>query len=1184
VQSWLVLAVSGAYLAVLFAIAWWGETRSAAGAAPIGRTAIAYALTLAIYNTSWSFYGSVGRAATSGWDFLPIYIGPTLVLVFGQPLLARVIALARAQNTSSISEFIAARYGKSQALAALVTVAALAGVLPYIALQLKAVGASFDILTATDPDHAGTAGPFWQDSAFAVAAAMAVFTIIFGVRHIAAGEHHRGLMLAIAFESLVKLAAFVAVAAFIVFGIADGLGDLVAKAERDPAIRPILSIHPGDPTWITNTLISVVAFLCLPHAFHVAIVENESPRHTRSAAWLYPGYLVILSIFMIPIAIAGLSHFGRTTNPDTYMITLPIAAGHWGIGLLAFIGGLSAATGMVIVAAVSLSTMLCNDVTMPLLLRTRSLAPWAWSGDVSRVLLRIRRGAVIVVLVLAYVMHRAVDRDYPLTQIGLVSFVGVAQFGPAFFGGLFWRGASRVGALAGIIAGVAVWGYTLLLPATLPLVSIAPTILSEGPWGLGWLRPQALMGIDLDPISHGTVLSLAANAVAFVLGSLLSRQGLIERLQAAAFVDGPRGDADAPGPRRAVARLEDLQALALRFVGAERGRQVFHDYLAARRDGAGPPLEPSGLADLHAIRFTEHVLAGAIGAPSARVVMASSLQSFSLSRGAAMAMLDEAAEALRFNRKLLEAALETVPQGICTFDHELRITAWNGRFLRLLDLPGDVVRVGLPLVELVAYNRARGEYSGRDLAALLANRDVSAQTWPYVYERGRPDGTVLEVVYDRLPDGGYISTYTDVTDRHRAAEALRAANETLELRVRERTEALMQAKAEAESANASKTRFLAAASHDLLQPLNAARLFIAALDETQTEPGSLGLSTRERGLVAHAGTALRSAEQLLGGLLDISSLDSGAIRPNIRPFAIGPMLERLAIEFSALAKERDLALRHVDCRATIRTDPQLLRRILQNFLSNALRYTDTGRVLLGCRRRGDVLRIEVWDTGRGIPEDKRAEIFEEFRRLDEPHGGHTDKALGLGLAIVDRIAGLLNLRLLLRSRVGHGTCFAVDVPLAEPAAPPLDRASAAPVGLRADRLVVLCIDNETEILAGMRALLERWGHEVITATGAADVGGGLQGRAPDVILVDYHLGGRATGLDLLDGFRRDWGARIPALLVTADRSEDVRREAERRACQILLKPLRPAALRRFLTGASLRSQLTEAGGDHDRET
>lgn len=1181
VQSWLVLTVSGAYLAVLFAIAWWGDKRTTRRErpGPFWYGAVAYALTLAIYNTSWSFYGSVGRAATSGWDFLPIYIGPTLVLVFGQPVLGKIIAIARAQNISSISEFIAARYGKSQAIAALVTVAALVGVLPYISLQLKAVGASFDILTAVNQREPGTTARFWEDSSFAVAAAMAVFTIVFGVRNINAGEHHRGLMLAIAFESLIKLAAFVVVAAIIVFGIADGFGDLVGQARLDPSLERLMSVRLDDPTWFTNTLISVIAFICLPHAFHVAVVENEDPRHTRSAAWLYPGYLLILSIFMIPIAIAGLVHLGRGVNPDTYMITLPIAADRSGTALLAFIGGLSAATGMVIVAAVALSTMLCNDVAMPLLLRARSLAPWASRGDVSRVLLRIRRGAVVVVLLLAYIMHGVVDRDYPLTHIGLVSFVAVAQFGPAFFGGLYWRGATRVGALAGIVAGLTIWSYTLLLPATLPFTSLPEALLSQGPWAIGWLRPLALLGFSLDPISHATLWSLLANCAAFVLGSLVSRQGQIELIQARAFVDGPQGVEHAPRPWRAVVRLEDLQAIAMRFMGVERTKTAFHDYLKARRNGVGPPLDQSGLADLHAIHFTERLVAGAIGAPSARVVMASSLEGFSLSRGAAMAMLDEATEALRFNRKLLEAALETVPQGICTFDSELRVTAWNGRYLQLLGLPGDLVRVGIPLSELVAYNQARGEYGSQDLAAMITNRDIATQTWPYVYERRRPDGTVLEIAYDRMPDGGYVSTCTDVTERHRAAEALRAVNETLELRVQERTDALMQAKAEAESANASKTRFLAAASHDLVQPLNAARLFISALDEGLAAhlPTSVGDRLKERRLAADAGEALRSAEQLLAGLLDMSSLDSGTIRPDVRSVAIGPLIERLAVEFSALARERNLVLRHVGCSAAVRTDPQLLRRVLQNFLSNALRYTPSGRVLLGCRRLEAHLRIEVWDTGTGIPPTQHREIFEEFRRLDTA-GDHGDKRLGLGLAIVDRIASLLDLRVSLRSEVGHGTCFAVDVPFAEPDfhLTAGNSASAVPTtGARS--LLVLCIDNEQAILDGMRALLAEWGHDVITADGPDHVPASLAGRAPDVIVVDYHLGGARSGLDVLDGFRRAFGGYIPALLLTADRSEEVRLRAQERGCEVLLKPLKPAALRRFLAGASLRPQMHHGG-------
>ncbi|HVM11847.1 MAG TPA: PAS-domain containing protein, partial [Actinomycetota bacterium] len=728
-HSLAVIAVSGAYLGLLFGIAWWADRKAADGS--FARTfgpwaAITFALTLAIYNTSWSFYGSVGRAAASGLDFLPIYIGPTLVLLFGHRMLAKVIAIAKAQNVTSISDFIAARYGKSQLIAALVTVTALIGVLPYIALQLKAVGTSFDVLTSPGPAGTDEIVPFWRDSAFAVALAMAAFTIVFGVRHINASEHHRGLMVAIAFESLVKLGAFLAVAAFIVFGMSDGIGALLDRAAESPGLRPLLTVDLGQPAWFATTLIAVIAFLCLPHAFHVAVVENDDPRHARFAAWFYPVYLAALSVFMVPIAIVGLTTLDASINPDTFVISLPIAADRPGFALLAFIGGLSAATGMVIVAAVSLSTMLCNDVIIPLLLRS-GLVQRTGGRDLSRLLLRIRRGAVVAVLLLAYLMYRALDRGFPLTQIGLVSFVAIAQLGPAFFLGLYWRRASAAGAAAGIAVGFLIWAYTLLVPAMLPLTPLSAELLAQGPLGIAALRPRGLFGTGaLDLISHATLWSLAGNLLVFVAVSWATRQSPVERLQAAAFVSGAAAEDGSPRPRAGLARLEDLRALAARFVGAERSETAFGNYLRGR-DGADAP-ERSGLADLDAVRFTEHLVAGAIGAPSARVVMAASLETVSLSRGAAMAMLDEASEALRFNRSLLQSTLESVPQGICTFDDELRITAWNGRFVRLLGLPEPFVRVGLPLSELIAFNRDRGEYRSEDLNALLTSRDLPNQT------------------------------------------------------------------------------------------------------------------------------------------------------------------------------------------------------------------------------------------------------------------------------------------------------------------------------------------------------------------------------------------------------------------------------------------------------------------------
>lgn len=1172
-QAWFVLAVAAGYVTTLFLIAWWGDRRSVEGPLVSPKSwaaAVSYCLTLAVYNTSWSFYGSVGRAATSGLDFATIYIGPTLVLLLGQPLLSKVIAIAKAQNVTSIADFIAARYGKSQVLAAFVTLASLLGVLPYIALQLKAVGKSFDYLILQPERAGGEALRFWQDSAFGVAASMALFAIVFGVRHVHASEHHRGLMLAIAFESVVKLVAFLVVALFVLFGLSGGPAALLSQFYSDPQLADILTFDPAQPVWPSTIIISAIAFLCLPQAFHVAVVENESPSHTRTAAWLYPTYLALFSLLILPIAATGLTRFGAMMDPDTYVISLPIAADASTVSLIAFLGGLSAATGMVIMTSVALSTMLCNDVIMPLLLRSRFFGLRAQSRPMTSVLMTVRRLSILGILLLAYLMHRLVNQAYPLTVIGLLSFVAVAQFGPAFVGGLFWQRANKIGASIGIAAGFFVWAYTLLLPSAAPLWPAFGEIVRHGPRQLALLKPNALFGLEgLDPISHATLWSLAANLACFLVFSLLGRQTTVERNQAAAFADGVVRETVPKLSSRVVVRLDDLRALARRFVGAERGAAAFDGYFAARMSGNGPRLDPSGLVDLDSIRFTENLLAGAIGAASARVVIAASLEGHSLSRRAAMAMLDEASEALRFNRSLLQSTLESVPQGICAFDADFNITAWNGRFIALLDLPLDFVRVGLPLAELIAFNVERGEYAASEFAALLVNRDVASQSWPYLYERKRPDGTVLDIVYDRVAEGGYVSTYTDVTERHRAAEALRRANEDLELRVRERTEALEQAKAEAEQANLGKTRFLAAASHDLLQPLNAARLFLSALDESLHASSQLGAAEKERNLAGRAITSLRSTEHVLDRLLDISSYDAGALRAEPFDFPIADLLVQLNAEFSAMARERGLVLRVVDCQLAVRSDPHYLRRILQNLLSNALRYTPRGRILLGCRRRGDDLRIEVWDTGIGIAAADQKRIFEEFQRL----AAGSEKGLGLGLAIVDRVSRLLGHPVDVCSRPGQGSCFAVTIPLAHGPATPLQRRAATVAPAVTGRpLTILCLDNDATILDGLTALLGGWGHRVLVATNAADAMAVAAASPPDVVLVDYHLGGERSGLDFLDDLGQKSGRGIGALVVTGDRSEAVRIAARARGCEVLSKPIKPAALRRYLGGEVLSRQ------------
>jgi Na+/proline symporter/signal transduction histidine kinase/CheY-like chemotaxis protein len=1131
VSAWIVLVASLAYVGLLFAIAWHGDRV----AQPGRRAPLVYGLSLAVYCTAWTFYGSVGVAAHAGFAFLPIYLGPILMLGLGWPVLAKMVRIAKQQNTVSIADFIAARYGKSQAVAALVTVAAVLGITPYIGLQLKAVSTSYEALVGAS----GPQGSVFVDTALYVTALMAAFTILFGLRSIEANEHHRGLMRAIAFESVVKLAAFLAVGVFVTLALLGGPGTIMQRLEEATALGPVLQLDWARPSFWTTTLVAAFAILCLPRQFHVSVVENVHPADVRWAAWIFPLYLVVINLFVVPVAAGGLLQFASADDGDTFMVLVPQAAGAPGFALLAFLGGLSAATGMVIVAAVALSTMISNDLALPLLLR-RGGAPAAQ-------LLSIRRSAAVVVLSLGYLYHRLIGETYPLASIGIVSFVAVAQFAPAMLGGLYWLRGNRAGALAGIGAGFALWAWTLVLPTATDAGLLAPALLSDGPWGLAWLRPRALFGLAaLDPLSHSVVWSLGVNLALYVAVSLVARAGAGERQQAEAFVLArePRPGAAFRGPTT----VGELVELAAAYVGADRAREAFRRF---RGDGEGP--RP---ADLDTVRFTERLLAGAIGSASARVAVAGSLQRKALSRKEALAMLDEASHAIRFSHELLTATVENVTQGICVFDKELRLATWNRHFFELNDLPFDLARVGTSIEEIVGYNTARGEYEADGAIATLLERCRRPLPWdgPDIYERRRPDGTVLETAINPMPEGGFVVTYTDVTERHRAASALRQANESLERRVAERTEALQSATAEAERANLGKTRFLAAASHDLLQPLHAARLFTSAL-----------LERRPDELAGQIDSSLRSVEALLRTLLDVSKLDGGAVKPELADVALGELLATLAREFAPIAGARGLRLDVVATRAVVRSDPALLRRILQNLLSNAIRYTERGRVLVGCRRAAGELRIEVWDTGPGIPEDKRDEIFEEFRRL-HPGGAAGERGLGLGLAIVERIARVLGTRVEVRSEPGRGSCFSVAAPLAIAASAAPRPPVAAPQRTGAlEGALILCIDNEPVVLDGMRALLAGWGCEVAAAASVEEAWPALQGCVPDAIVVDYRLDGGRTGIDALEALAARLGRGIPEIVVTADHGEAVREATAARGCSLLYKPVRPAALRALLS-------------------
>ncbi|MGQ0583823.1 MAG: hybrid sensor histidine kinase/response regulator [Reyranella sp.] len=1140
-----VLALSLGYLGLLFAVAYVGDRYARDWSASSVAPAV-YGLSLAIYCTSWTFYGAVGRAATSGIDFIFIYTGPVIVVVLGYPMLAKMVRVAKRHNVTSIADFLASRYGKSRAVGVSATLFATVGVLPYIALQLQAVSSSFGTIAEPIPGVAG--GVVHTDTSLIVAALMAVFTILFGVRNVSASEQHRGMMLAIAFESVVKLLALLTVGPFVLWVLFDGPSDLLARLEQAPAIAERLT-HDGTPlSWIVMTLLSAMAFLCLPRQFHVAVVEHGHPASLKTARWLFPVYLVLINLFVVPIAAAGLLLLGPQVSPDLYVLQLPLANGEGWLSAFVFIGGLSAATSMVIVACMALSGMIGNELVMPYLLRRPNLGGAGVAREMGPLVVFVRRAAVVLILMAGYAYERMISGYLPLASIGLISFCAVANLAPGLVLGLYWRGAHRYGVVAGLAGGFVVWLYALLLPTLhqkTGLAQVAP------------LKPYLPAPLsDLDAVGQGFVVCILVNAALLIGVSLLARPIARDREQASSFVLGAEPEQPVQQAPADTARIEELRELLTRFVGSERALRA---------------LSGERLSIEVALARAERMLSGTLGSASARIIIAAFGRRGRLLPRSARALIDEASEAIRYNYEILRNTLDHVGMGIAAFDREGRLEIFNDRFTTLLSLDDDAVAVGAAPQQFGA---------AADVVALLRRPET-----PQTHEIATREGRVIELRLDPLPGDGFVATCNDVTARVHTAQALRESDhqlrqstETLEQRVIERTAELEASRAEAEAANLGKTRFIAAASHDLLQPLHAARLFTAAMIDR--DPGN--------DLGGKIDTSLGAVESLLDALLDISKLDAGAFKPEKRPFALQPLFESLATAFAPVAARRGVELVVAPTRAFVSTDPAFLRRILQNLLSNALRYGRVegrpARVLLGCRRvrhegGAEELRIEVKDNGPGIAPDKQIVIFDEFVRLQpEDEAPREERGLGLGLAIVDRIARMLDLPVGLASAPGRGSTFSVIVPrvpavVAAPIAAPAPQPTLSIVA----ESFVLCIDNEARVREAMATLLSGWGCRVAIAATHAEALEQVAraGRLPDLVLADLHLDEGPDGLEVVDALRRAWGRAVPAALVTADRDPTLRFRTRARNVELLHKPVKPASLRALLR---MRASGTGMGG------
>lgn len=1160
-NSWLIIGVLALYIIILFACAFFGE-KHASRLSTRGRMLL-FSLTLGVYCSSWTFYGATGAAVREGIIFLPIYLGPLLFVGLGYDIWRRLGRVRQHHAISSIADFVAARYGKSGTLASLVTILAVIAIIPYLALQLRAIALSASVMLEHNTQVISTT----TNGVLGLTAVLAILAMMFGTRQIANTEQHGGLMLAVAFESFVKLFALLCVAFFFIFENPENL--LQISKDVSKTFHEVQLFGVPETFWV-QTLLAALAIICLPRQFHVAVVELRDEKHIRGARRWFAAYLILTIIAIIPIASWALHAAPAYLSiPDVAVLSLPLSYGQDWLTLLAFLGGFSASTGMLLVSSVALSIMLSNDLIMPALWRLNVLS--RHDKRLPQVLKLTRRICILAVMFLGFLFFHFFNDIDQLSTFGLLAFSAVAQFSPALIGGLYWRGGSRQGVYAGLVIGFILWIYTLLLPTVLRSLpteysAFAEQFLVHGPMHIQWLRPEALFGFEsFAPLTHGVTWALGLNILLYIWVSRIYRPSVAEQIQAESFfyyetkpLPAQNTSTDISYLNHDVARLKvgDLIALAKRITGEGPTVQAFRQFCIMNNVVLNENSSANGMW----WRFTEQYLAGTIGAASARTLLTTAMVNNGLALGQVANILDQASQWQRFNQNLIMTMIDHMTQGVSVVDENMCLVAWNNQYLKLFDYPKDLVYVGCPIADLIRYNAERGECGPGSIEEHVRKRIHWMKVGSaHEFERIRKDGRVIQMRGNPIEGGGFVTTFADIT-------AFRENEAILEARVSDRTQQLANALAEqqlareqADKANMSKSRFIAAASHDLLQPMHAARLFSTALEQSvQTDEDRKTLQQLDR--------ALYGAESMLSALLDIARLEGGTIQPKRQIYPLHDLLRDLELQFKSIAAQRNIKLVVHDAQFWIDTDPQWIRRIIQNFVSNALRYTAKGRVVVGVLRSASKprhIRIGVWDTGPGIAEEQRIKLFQEFERC-----GHTspwgEQGLGLGLAIVQRMTSLLDYPVHVASELGKGSCFMIEVPIVD--APKVVATPVQAVPLRTKAYKILCLDNDETILEGMNTLLTKWGYQVFKATEPEQALEIIQNENIQVWLVDQHLNHHKIGLDFILENRQE---NVPVALITADSDPELPQHLKELNIVLLKKPLKPASLRSWLSGLKI---------------
>ncbi|HEV7288133.1 PAS-domain containing protein [Sphingomonas sp.] len=1070
----------------------------------------AYTLALGVYCTSWTFYGAVGSAVRDGWSYLPIYAAPILLLLAAPRLLRRLADAVAEERATTVSDFIAARFGHDIVVARLVTMIALCGTIPYIALQLRSIGAALSIVSGADVS---------TQTMLIAAPVLAVFAALFGARKFELAGRSEGLLYAIALESVIKLIALVLVA-----GIAVAVIVNADAASLNRGLEGFQQSFRADRISLEVAvifLIAMPAILVLPRQFYMGLVEARRPDDFVRARFGFAAYLAIMALVVLPIALAGIILLDPGISADLFVLELPAARGQALILTAALLGGVSAAASMAIVDSTALATMVSNDLLFPTLIRRRGLGSAGESGAMGQRMLSLRRLTILAIMALGLGWALLVSSQDSLASIGLIAFAAMAQFVPHLLLAATGKGRDPLAARASLTIGFLLWLYTLALPPVLPASWIAA--LSGGP-----ADPVNLLGIGAaSPLTHGVIWSIGANLIVF---AAIAARGIGAPQLPRLF-----------GAERSISNQRDLMLLTGSFVGHERAERAFED------------VDPLAPVDRRTASRARALIAQVVGSSSARALVASALAGNRLSLQDVARLLDEGGASLQFSRKLLASTFENIDSGISVVDAELNLVAWNSRYLDLFDYPPELVHVGAPIADLIRHNARHGDFGPGDVEYHVEKRLGHLRYGqPHSFERRRHDGKTIKTVGGPMPGGGYVMSFTDISEEARMRAELRTTLEELERRVEQRTSELSEVNRRLALADRDKTRFLAAASHDLLQPLHAARLFTGAL--------ARDAAPTQQTLVAQVENSLVAAEDLLRSLLDISRLDAGGVTPEPVAIALAPFLSDLIDSFRPTAAAQGLKLRATALRGTVQCDAGLLRSVLQNIIANALRYTQAGGVVVGVRRRGSHWRIDVADSGVGIDAAQIPLIFNEFTRL----GAVEVEGLGLGLALVRRIVPLLGGDIAVRSQPGRGSCFSLTLP-AHDAAPDAP-AEPAPVTQGAERaLTVLVVDDDARIVTASIALLEALGHRGV---GAETIGDALHHvDRIDAALVDYQLAGGETGVTLIAQLRAA-RADLPILLVTAETTPEVRAQAGALGVEMLTKPATPAAIDAFLRRAS----------------